>query len=75
MDDLYYTVDIDDNRELCLSSLTDRQIELSGQDLGDHSGYFLYERRVRGGIVDIEVIAHVLSPESALRLRDVFNMR
>jgi hypothetical protein len=75
MDDLYYSVNIDSNRELCLSPLTDRLIALSGQDLNDESGYFLYERRVRGDFVDVEVIARVLSVEGAQRLRSAFNMK
>ncbi len=74
MDNLYYTATIGNNRMLCLSQLTDRLISLSGQEIGDTSGYFLYERRTRGDIVDIEVIAHVLSDEGAGRLRQVFNM-
>lgn len=74
MDQFYYTVAIGSNRTLCLSPLTDRLISLSGQEIGDTSGYFLYERRERGDIVDVEVIAHVLSDEAASRLRQVFNM-
>lgn len=74
MDNLYYTATIGNNRMLCLSQLTDRLISLSGQEIGDTSGYFLYERRTRGDIVDIEVIAHVLSDEGAGQLRQVFNM-
>ena len=74
MDQFYYTVTIDSNRTLCLSPLTDRLISLSGQEIGDTSGYFLYERCARGDIVDVEVIAHVLSDEAALRLRQVFKM-
>jgi len=74
MDHFYYTVTIDSNRTLCLSPLTDRLISLSGQEISDTSGYFLYERSVRGDIVDVEVIAHILSDEGAGRLRQVFNM-
>jgi hypothetical protein len=74
MDQLYYTVNIDSNRTLCLSQMTNRLISLSGQEIEDASGYFLYERRTRGDIVDVEVIARVLSDEAAMRLRDAFNM-
>lgn len=75
MDNLYYTATLDSNRQLCLSPITDRLIELSGQDVCDFSGYFLYERRVQGNTTDVEIIAHVLSLEGALRLRSAFNMR
>jgi hypothetical protein len=74
MDLFYYSVNIDSDRTLCLSPLTDRLISLSGQDISDPGGYFLYERRTRGDIVDVEVIAHVLSDEAALRLRQALNM-
>ena len=75
MERFYYSVDIDCNRTLCLSELTDRLIFLSGQDIKERDGYFLYERRRRGNIVDIEVIAHVLSDEAALRLGQALNMK
>jgi hypothetical protein len=74
MDQLYYTVNLDNDRTLCLSQMTDRLISLSGQEIADVSGYFLYERRTRGDLVNVEVIAHVLSDEAALRLREAFNM-
>ena len=74
MDQFYYTVNIDNDRTLCLSQMTDRLISLCDQDIGDASGYFLYERRTRGEIVNVEVIARVLSDEAAMRLREAFNM-
>jgi hypothetical protein len=74
MDQFYYSVNIDNSRTLCLSQMTDRLISLCEQEIGDGSGYFLYERRTRGEIVDVEVIARVLSDEGAMRLREAFNM-
>jgi hypothetical protein len=74
MGQFYYTATIDSNRTLYLSSLTDRLISLCGQEINDASGYFLYERRTRGDIVDVELIAHVLSDDAAMRLREAFNM-
>ncbi len=74
MGQFYFSVNIDGNRTLCLSPLTDRLISLCEQEINDASGYFLYERRTRGDIVDIEVIAHVLSDDAAMRLREAFNM-
>jgi hypothetical protein len=74
MGQFYYTATIESNRTLCLSSLTDRLISLCGEEINDASGYFLYERRTRGDIVDVELIAHVLSDDAAMRLREAFNM-
>jgi hypothetical protein len=74
MDQFYYSVNIDNTRTLCLSQMTDRLLSLCEQDVGDGAGYFLYERRTRGEIVNIEVIARVMSDEGALRLRQAFNM-
>lgn len=74
MDQFYYTVNIDSDCTLCLSQMTDRLISLCDQEIEDVSGYFLYERRTRGEIVNVEVIARVLSNEAAMRLRKAFNM-
>ena len=72
MDEYYFSVIIDESRELCLAPLTDRQIELSGQDIGDKSGHFLFERGTKSS--HVEIIAHVLSPDAVLRLCEKFNM-
>jgi hypothetical protein len=72
MDEYYFSVNIDESRELCLAPLTDRQIELSGQEIGDKSGHFLFERCAKSSRV--EIIAHVLSPDAVLRLCEKFNM-
>lgn len=74
MDQFYYSVDIDSGRTLCLSPLTDRLISFCGQEVHDLGGYFLYERRNRGDLVDVEIIAHVLSDEAVFRLRVALNM-
>jgi len=70
MDEYYFSVNLDENRELCLAPLTERQIELSGQELPDTSGLFLFERCS----AKVEIIAQVLSPEAIFRLRDAFKM-
>ena len=72
MDDYYFSVNLGENRELCLAPLTERQIELSGQDIDDRSGHFLFERC--GSSNRVEIIAHILSPDAVLRLKDQFRM-
>lgn len=74
MDDLYFSVSLEDDRVLCLAPLTDRRLEMAGQEIEDTSGYFLYEQRGEGERATVEIIAHVVSAEGALRLRDMFNM-
>lgn len=74
MDAFYFSVDLDSERTLCLAPLTDRRITMSGQLIPDPSGYFLFEKRGTGEGADIEIIAHVLSDDAALRLRGLFNM-
>lgn len=72
MDEYYFSIILDENRELCLAPLTERQIELSGQELPDTSGHFLFERC--SGTAKVEIIAQVLLPDAVLRLRDAFKM-
>ena len=72
MDDYYFSVNLDGNRELCLAPLTERQIELSGQEIEDRSGHFLFERSRETS--KVEIIAHVLSPDAVLRLKSQFKM-
>lgn len=73
MAQFYFSVNIDNDRTLCLAPLTDRKIAMSGQEIADTSGYFLFETRgsdERG----VEIIAHVVSEDAVFRLREAFNM-
>ena len=72
MADYYFTSNLDNDRMLCLAPLTDRKIGLSGQEITDTSGYFLYEQRRSNDA--IEVISHVTSEEAAFRLRDMLKL-
>ena len=74
MAEFYFSVNLPDGRALCVAPLTDRHIEMSGQDVADPSGYFLYERQGSDEKAQIEIIAQVLSEDAALRLRDMFSM-
>ena len=74
MDELYFSVNLEDGRTLCLAPLTDRRIALSGEEIADTSGYFLFENDGRQGSERVEVLAQVLSEEAALRLRDMLCM-
>lgn len=74
MAEFYFSVNLDNDRTLCLAPLTDRRIALSGQEIPDPSGYFLFEKRSSDELGGIEIIAQVLSEEAAFRLRDMFKM-
>ncbi len=74
MHEYYFSLDLDDNRTLFLTPLTDRWIEMSGDDVPDQSGYFLFEKSGTGESASIEIIAQIFSDEAALKLREMFNM-
>lgn len=74
MEDFYFSVNLDNDRTLCLAPLTDRQIAMSGQELADTSGYFLYEQRSSDEFGGVEIIAQVLSEDGVSKLRQMFNM-
>ena len=74
MAEFYFSVNLDNDRTLCLAPLTDRRIAMSGVDVVDKSGYFLYEQRRSETCGGVEIIAHVFSEDAVLRLREMFNM-
>jgi hypothetical protein len=74
MAEFYFSVNLDQSKTLCVAPLTDRRLELSGQELPDTSGYFLFEQHGEDEKARVEIIAQVLSEEAALRLKDMFKM-
>ena len=74
MQEYYFSVNLDSNRLLCLAPLTERRLFASGQDIVDTGGYFLYEQAGDGENAEVEILAHAVSPEAALRLRTLFGM-
>ena len=74
MNNFYFSTDPKAGRSLCLAPMTQRQIEMSGEEIADPSGYFLFEKIGVGDTAVIDVIAHVLTDEGALRLKDMFCM-
>ncbi len=71
---MYFSVNLDNDRMLCIAPLTDRRLALSDQQVANPGGYFLFEQRGSDEIGRVEIIAQVFSDEAALRLRDMFNM-
>lgn len=74
MDGLYFSVNIDAERTLCLAPLTDRRLSMSGQEIENAGGYFLFEQCGSGDFADVEIIAHVVSEDAVQRLKEMFRM-
>lgn len=70
----YFSVSLDNNRTLCLAPLTDRKIEMSGLQLEDSSGYFLYENHHSNDFSGIEVLAHIMSEDAVMKIKSIFKM-
>jgi hypothetical protein len=75
MSTYYFSVNLDNQRTLCVAPLTERRIAMSGQVVPDSGGYFLFEKRGTGESAEIEIIAQALSEDAAFRLKDMLNMR
>lgn len=69
MDELYFSVNTDRETTLCLAPLSDRQIALSGEEIDDASGYFLFERTGNGDSSTINILARVTSIDAVERMR------
>jgi hypothetical protein len=74
MSEYYFSTQIDSQTTLCIAPLTDRRIELSGQDLDDVSGYFLYQTRGGAEPTEVEILARIESEEAALRLKQMLGL-
>jgi hypothetical protein len=69
----YFSANIGNDTILCIAPLTDRRQELSGQELEDTSGYFLFEQRLSDGPDSARVLAQILS-DAIFFLKDKFGM-
>ena len=74
MVEYYFSVSIGGNRTLHVAPLTDRRIAMSGQEVADPSGYFLFESRSQADNAEIEILAQAVSEEAALKLREMLKM-
>lgn len=75
MADYYFSAQIDKDTTLCIAPLTNKRIDLSGQQIGDPSGYFLYQTRGGGEPGEVEILARLESEEAALRLRNMLSLK
>jgi len=74
MAEYYFSAQIDNETTLCIAPLTDRRLELSGEEIEDASGYFLFATRGGGDPTDVEILARVPSEEAAWRLRGMLGL-
>lgn len=74
MNEFYLSVQLEDDRTLCVAPLTERRLNVSGQEVEDASGYFLFEKRGDDEVGEVEIIARLVSEEAALRLGSLFKM-
>jgi hypothetical protein len=70
----YFSRNIDNNRTLYLAPLTDRDLEMSGQEIADTSGYFLFESQKSNAFERVEIIARVADEEAIFRLRQMLDL-
>jgi len=74
MDGFYLSRRLDDDRLLCVAPLSNRNIALSGQEVDDPSGYFLFEKCGSDDAYDVTILAHLVSEEAALRMGMMLKM-
>lgn len=74
MDEFYLSVQVDEDRTLCVAPLTNKNIALSGQTVEDPSGYFLFEKHGTDETLDVTILAHLVSEEAALWMGRLLKM-
>jgi hypothetical protein len=70
----YFTTSLDNETTLSIAPLTNRRITLSGQEIEDTSGYFLYETCKSSEPNEVKIIAKVLSEDAAFQLSRMLRM-
>jgi hypothetical protein len=75
MAEYYFSAKVDSDTTLCIAPITNRRVELSGQEIADRSGYFLFQTRGNGEPGDVEIIARLESEEAAFRLKDMLSLK
>jgi hypothetical protein len=75
MPEYYFSAKIDSDTTLCIAPITDKRVELSGEQIEDRSGYFLYQTKGRGEPGEVEILARLTSEEAALRLKEMLALK
>jgi hypothetical protein len=74
MPEYYFSKKIDSTTTLCIAPLSDRRIELSGEQVDDPSGYFLYKTMGLAEPNEVEILARLTSEEAAFRLKELLSL-
>jgi hypothetical protein len=74
MAEFYFSATIDNETTLCIAPLSNKRIAMSGQDLPDRSGYFLFETCKSHEPNEVRVMARLLSEEAAIALSRLLHM-
>jgi hypothetical protein len=70
----YFSTNLDNETTLCIAPLTNRRLAISGQEITDSSGYFLYETRKSEQPNEVRIIAQILSEDAAFQLSRILKM-
>jgi hypothetical protein len=75
MAEYYFSAKIDSDTTLCIAPISDKRVDLSGQEIEDRSGYFLYAVRGGGEPREVEILAQLKSDDAVLQLKQLLNLR
>lgn len=75
MSEYYFSAKTDRDTTLCIAPITDKRIELSGEEIEDASGYFLYETKGDGEPGEVRILARLTSEEAAYRLKAMLDLK
>jgi hypothetical protein len=70
----YFSTNIDNGITLCIAPLTNRRLTMSGQEIPNAGGYFLYETNKSECPNEVRIIAQIFSEEAAFQLSRILNM-
>lgn len=75
MAEYYFSVQVDSETTLCIAPLTDRRVELSGEQIEDRSGYFLYRTKGNDEPGEVEILARLTSEDAAFQLKQLLSLK
>jgi hypothetical protein len=75
MAEYYFSAKVDTDTTLCIAPITNKRVELSGQEIVDRSGYFLFQTRGNGDPGEVEIIARLESEDAVFRLKDMLSLK
>jgi len=74
MSEYYLSAPLDNETTICVAPLSDRRLEMSGEELADKSGYFLYTVRHTTQPETVNILARIHSEEAVWHLKDMFGL-